>query len=239
MRERPNRHAWKACVGQPTVGSNPTPSAPADRGEVGTRTAPAPPGFHLVVGFDTGAHCSCRRYRRLVDPLPARPTDETPGDDEAAMRVALEEARAAGDAGEVPVGAVAVLDGRVIARAGNERERRADPTAHAEVLALRAAAEVTGSWRLGRVTLVVTLEPCVMCAGALLAARVHRVVFGAPNPDAGACGTLYNVCSDPRLNHEVELTQGVLAEAAAELLRSFFAAQRAGDRADGGPTSPW
>jgi tRNA(adenine34) deaminase len=209
-----------------------------------TRTAPAPPGFHLVEGFDTGARCSCRRYRRLVDPLPAGPGDQTfPDDatssDEIAMQVALEEARTAGDAGEVPVGAVVVLDGRVIARAGNERERRADPTAHAEVLALRAAAEAVGAWRLGGATLVVTLEPCVMCAGALLAARVDRVVFGAPNADAGSCGTLYNVCSDPRLNHEVVVTPGVLAEEAAELLRSFFVAQRDLSRPDGGPESPW
>jgi tRNA(adenine34) deaminase len=147
-------------------------------------------------------------------------------DERAAMSMALDEARAAGAAGEVPVGAVVVLDGRVIARAGNERERRADPTAHAEVLALRAAAAEIGSWRLDKSTLVVTLEPCAMCAGAMLAARVGRVVFGAANTDNGACGTLYNLCADPRLNHEVEVVAGVERDAAAALLTEFFASRR-------------
>ena len=143
-----------------------------------------------------------------------------------AMAVALEEAGAAGAAGEVPVGAAVVLDERIVARAGNERERRADPTAHAEVLALRAAAEALGTWRLDGATLVVTLEPCPMCAGALLAARVARLVFGAANTDNGACGSLYNLCVDPRLNHEVEVVHGVEAAAAAALLDRFFAARR-------------
>lgn len=145
---------------------------------------------------------------------------------QTAMAAALEEARTAGDAGEVPVGAVVVVDGVVVARAGNERERRGDPTAHAEVLALRAAAASLGRWRLDDATLVVTLEPCPMCAGALLAARVERVVFGAANSDNGACGTLYNLCVDPRLNHEVEVVAGVEAEAATALLDRFFAARR-------------
>jgi tRNA(adenine34) deaminase len=147
-------------------------------------------------------------------------------DDSAAMALALEEARAAGAAGEVPVGAVVVLEDRVIARAGNRRERDGDPTAHAELLALRTAAAVTGSWRLDRATLVVTLEPCPMCAGALLNARVERVVFGAVNTDNGACGTLYNLCVDPRLNHEVEVVPGVETAACAALLDVFFAARR-------------
>ena len=112
----------------------------------------------------------------------------------SAMAAALDEARAAGQAGEVPVGAVVVVGGQIVARAGNERERRGDPTAHAEILALRAAAAVAGTWRLDGATLVVTLEPCLMCAGALVAARVRRVVFGAPNTDNGACGTLQPVC---------------------------------------------
>ena len=142
-------------------------------------------------------------------------------DDHSAMTIALEEARAAGAAGEVPVGAVVVVDGVVVARAGNRRERDGDPTAHAEVLALRAAAAQGRSWRLDDATLVVTLEPCPMCAGALLAARVARVVFGAANTDNGACGTLYNLCVDPRLNHEVEVVHGV--EAPAD---DFFAARR-------------
>ena len=143
-----------------------------------------------------------------------------------AMAIALDEARAAGARGDVPVGAVVVHDGRIVARAGNERELRQDPTAHAEVLALRAAAEALGTWRLAEATLVVTLEPCPMCAGALLAARVRRVVFGAPNTENGSCGTLYNLCVDPRLNHEVEVVHGVEAEAATALLDEFFAARR-------------
>ena len=143
-----------------------------------------------------------------------------------AMDAALAEARSAGEAGDVPVGAVVLIDGQIMARAGNERERRRDPTAHAEVLALRATAKATGSWRLDGATLVVTLEPCPMCAGALLAARVARVVFGAANADNGACGTLYNLCADPRLNHEVEVVHGVQAEASTALLSAFFAARR-------------
>ena len=147
--------------------------------------------------------------------------------DDEAMAVALEEAEAAGAAGDVPVGAVVLdADGTELARAANERERTGDPTAHAEVLAVRRAAEATGSWRLSGCTLVVTLEPCPMCAGALLAARVGRVVFGAPDPKAGACGSLYNLCVDPRLNHEVAVTAGVRAEACAEVLTRFFRDRR-------------
>ena len=149
-----------------------------------------------------------------------------PVDDASAMALALAQARRAGARGEVPVGAVVVHDGRVIAQAGNERELRQDPTAHAEVLALRAAAEAIGSWRLDEATLVVTLEPCPMCAGALLGARVQRVVFGAPNHENGSCGTLYNLCVDPRLNHEVEVVHGVEADAATALLDAFFADRR-------------
>jgi tRNA(adenine34) deaminase len=147
-------------------------------------------------------------------------------DDLAAMDLALEEARAAAAAGEVPVGAVVVVDGAVVARAGNQRERRQDPTAHAEVLALAEAARALGTWRLTGATLVVTLEPCPMCAGALLAARAARVVYGAANPDAGACGSLYNLCVDPRLNHEVAVIHGVRAEECAALLEGFFAERR-------------
>jgi tRNA(adenine34) deaminase len=142
------------------------------------------------------------------------------------MRDALDEARAAIAHGDVPVGAVALHAGGIVARAHNEREHRGDPTAHAELLALRAAAETLGSWRLGEVTMVVTLEPCPMCAGALVAARVGRLVFGAPDPRAGACGSLYNLCADPRLNHELPVTGGVLAEEAARLLRDFFSVRR-------------
>jgi tRNA(adenine34) deaminase len=147
-------------------------------------------------------------------------------DDDAAMAAALQEAEQAGAAGEVPIGAVVLLDGFVVARAGNRRERDRDPTAHAELLALRAAAVERGSWRLDGASLVVTLEPCPMCAGALVAARVERVVFGAANTDNGACGTLYNLCADPRLNHEVEVVHGVRSDAATALLDHFFADRR-------------
>lgn len=147
--------------------------------------------------------------------------------DDELMEIALEEARAAVDHDDVPVGAVVVVDGAVVARRHNERERRQDPTAHAELLALQDAAAAHGSWRLGPESLlVVTLEPCVMCAGALLAARVGRVAFGAVDLKAGAVGSLYNVCSDPRLNHEVRVTAGVRAAEAGELLTSFFAGRR-------------
>ena len=145
---------------------------------------------------------------------------------ERAMQLALDEAEAAVAHGDVPVGAVAVAAGRVVARAHNERELRRDPTAHAELLALRAAALALGSWRLGEVTLVVTLEPCTMCAGALVAARVGGLVFGAYDPRAGACGSLYNLCCDPRLNHELAVVGGVLEEQSAAILREFFAGRR-------------
>jgi tRNA(adenine34) deaminase len=142
------------------------------------------------------------------------------------MEAALDQARLAAAEGEVPVGAVVLSDGEVIAARHNERERLADPTAHAEMLALRDAATVLGDWRLSSLTLVVTLEPCPMCAGALVAARLGRVVFGAADPRAGACGSLYNVCVDPRLNHEVEVTAGVMAAECGALLTSFFAEKR-------------
>ncbi|MGQ0520540.1 MAG: nucleoside deaminase [Actinomycetota bacterium] len=146
--------------------------------------------------------------------------------DEEVMRLALEEAALAPGHGDVPVGAVALAGGRVVARRHNERERLGDPVAHAELLAIQDAARALGTWRLDGVTLVVTLEPCPMCAGALVAARVARVVFGAADPKAGACGSLYNLCVDPRLNHAVAVTAGVLAPEAAALLTAFFAARR-------------
>jgi tRNA(adenine34) deaminase len=170
--------------------------------------------------FDAGRLVPARHSSTLLA------VTSPPLDLPAAMAVALEEASTAGAAGEVPVGAVVLVDGQIVARAGNERERRGDPTAHAEVLALRAAAEALGRWRLDDATLVVTLEPCPMCAGALLAGRVTRVVFGAANTDNGACGTLYNLCVDPRLNHEVEVVHGVDAAAATALLDAFFASRR-------------
>jgi tRNA(adenine34) deaminase len=147
-------------------------------------------------------------------------------DDLAAMRLALAEATDATAHDDVPVGAVAIVDGRVVARRHNERELRGDPTAHAEILALREAAAALETWRLGDVTLVVTLEPCVMCAGALVAARVGRLVFGAVDPKAGACGSQYQLCADPRLNHELPVTSEVLAEECGALLEKFFADRR-------------
>ena len=150
------------------------------------------------------------------------------------MELALAEARAASDEGEVPVGAIALLAGTVVAARHNEREGAGDPTAHAEMLALRDAAAALGGWRLSDISLVVTLEPCPMCAGALVASRVGRVVFGASDARAGACGSLYNLCADPRLNHELEVTSGVRAAECGALLSSFFAAKRT-DRS--GPAS--
>ena len=144
------------------------------------------------------------------------------------MAIALEEAGLAAEAGDVPVGCVVLgPEGELLARRHNEREAGHDPTAHAEILALRDAAARLGTWRLAGCTLVVTLEPCPMCAGALVAGRLAKVVFGAPDPKAGACGTLYNLCVDPRLNHEVDVVHGVRAEDSAALLSAFFAARRA------------
>ena len=146
--------------------------------------------------------------------------------DGEAMALALAEAEKAAAAGEVPVGAVVVVDGEVVAARHNERARNGDPTAHAELLALRDAAAKRQDWRLLDATLVVTLEPCPMCAGAAVAARLRRLVFGASDPKAGACGSLYNLCADPRLNHEVQVTAGVQRERVANLLSTFFASQR-------------
>jgi tRNA(adenine34) deaminase len=146
--------------------------------------------------------------------------------DEEAMELALAEAAAAANLGEVPVGAVVVVGEKVVASRHNEREARTDPTAHAELLALQDAATALGSWRLPQATVVVTVEPCPMCAGALVAARAGRLVFGAPDPKAGACGSLYNLCADPRLNHELAVRPGVLADRAAALLDAFFTARR-------------
>jgi tRNA(adenine34) deaminase len=147
--------------------------------------------------------------------------------DDDAMRLALDQAAAAAVHGDVPIGAVIVRDGAVIAARHNERELTGDPTAHAEVLAIRDAAHVVGHWRLLDCTLYVTLEPCVMCAGALVNARIARIVFGATDPKAGAIASLYEVCSDPRLNHRPPVTSGLLAEDAGALLRDFFAGRRA------------
>jgi tRNA(adenine34) deaminase len=142
------------------------------------------------------------------------------------MEVALEEARTALLHDDVPIGAVVVQEGRLLARAHNRREVDSDPTAHAEVLALRAAAKELRRWRLDGATLYVTLEPCFMCAGALVNARVRRLVYGADDPKAGAAGSLADVPRDARLNHRLEVSRGVLAAPCGEVLRAFFAGRR-------------
>jgi tRNA(adenine34) deaminase len=142
------------------------------------------------------------------------------------MRLALEEARACLGWGDVPVGAVVARGAEVLGRAGNERERRGDPTAHAEILSLRQAAERVGTWRLDGCTAYVTLEPCAMCAGAMVLARLDRLVYGAADPKAGFVGSLGDLVRDPRLNHSVEVESGVLAGEAGALLREFFKDRR-------------
>lgn len=142
------------------------------------------------------------------------------------MALALAEAESAAGHGDVPVGAVVVSDGEVLARAHNRREVDDDPTAHAEILALRAAAQRVGSWRLEGCELYVTLEPCAMCAGATVLARIARLVIAAEDPKAGAVGSLWDIPRDPRLNHRVEVVRGVQAERAGDLLRAFFAERR-------------
>jgi len=144
------------------------------------------------------------------------------------MRAALREAEEAARCDEVPVGAVVVLAGKVIGRGFNQRELLKDPTAHAEMIAITQAAAAVEGWRLGETTLYVTLEPCLMCAGAIVNARIRRVVFGALDPRAGACGSLYQVSLDPRLNHRFEVTGGILAAESAALLQEFFARKRGG-----------
>jgi tRNA(adenine34) deaminase len=159
-----------------------------------------------------------------------RDADVDPEADEDAMRLALEEARAAEAHDDVPVGAVVVRDGQVIGRGRNRREADQDPTAHAEVLALRAAAAATGGWHLEGCTLVVTLEPCAMCAGALVLARIDRLVYGAADPKAGAIASALALLDGPGINHRPAVTAGVLAADCGSLLTAFFAARRAGTR---------
>jgi tRNA(adenine34) deaminase len=148
-------------------------------------------------------------------------------DDSDFMRAALAEARAAARHGDVPVGAVVVAGGKEIARGHNRREVDRDPVAHAEIVAIRRAAEALGSWRLEGCSLYVTLEPCAMCAGALVNARVERLVYGARDPKAGAVETLFRLADDPRLNHRVIVQGGILSEEAAALLTAFFGELRA------------
>ena len=148
------------------------------------------------------------------------------GEDEIFMGEALAEAKKAARAGEVPVGAVLVEGGEIVARGHNLRETWSDPTAHAEVVVLREAARLRGTWRLEGTTIYVTVEPCAMCAGALVLARVGRLVYGVADPKAGAAGTLLNVVQDGRLNHQLEVTSGVLAAESAEVIREFFRTKR-------------
>ncbi len=142
------------------------------------------------------------------------------------MRLAIEAARTAEENGDVPIGAVVVYDGRIIGKAYNQREQLQDPTAHAEIIALTQAAAAIGTWRLHGCTIYVTLEPCAMCAGALVLARIDQLVYGCDDPKAGACGTLYNIVQDGRLNHRVEVTRGVLAEECRRQLQQFFTRRR-------------
>jgi tRNA(adenine34) deaminase len=148
---------------------------------------------------------------------------------EQAMRIALQQAQLASDSGDVPVGAVVVHDGQIVSARHNEREATGDPTAHAEILALRDAAASLGRWRLNDCTLVVTLEPCVMCAGALINARIETLVYATADLKGGATSSLYNVCSDPRLNHNPIVKHGVFEHEATELLKEFFAQKRTSD----------
>jgi len=146
--------------------------------------------------------------------------------DSAFMQEALKEARAAAAAGEIPIGAVLVQEGKIIARSGNRTIRDCDPTAHAEMIVLREGARVLGNYRLAGTTLYVTIEPCSMCAGAMIQARVPRLVYGADDPKGGAVRTCFQILSDERLNHQVEVTYGVLAEECAAVIQGFFAERR-------------
>jgi tRNA(adenine34) deaminase len=153
-------------------------------------------------------------------------TDVFTSADERLMGLALEQARRAEGHGDVPIGAVVARDGEPLSAAGNERELRGDPTAHAELLAIRAAAEALGGWRLPETTLYVTLEPCVMCAGAIVLARVPAIVFGTADPKAGAAGSVLDVLAEPALNHRPSVAAGLREQECAALLQAFFAARR-------------
>lgn len=163
-----------------------------------------------------------------MPPQPSGPTPTDPGDSVSRrmMELAIERAREAEGHGDVPIGAVVARGEEVLAAAGNERELRRDPTAHAEILAIQAAAEALGGWRLPGTTLYVTLEPCAMCAGAIVLARIPAVVFGAADPKAGAAGSVLDVLGEPALNHRPHLTGGVMEAECAALLRDFFAGRR-------------
>jgi tRNA(adenine34) deaminase len=152
--------------------------------------------------------------------------------DKRFMQMAINQAAIAEENGDVPIGAVIVHEGRIIAKAYNERQQLNDPTAHAEIIALTQASEAIGSWRLHGCTIYVTLEPCPMCAGALVLARIDRLVFGTEDPKTGACGSLYNIVQDSRLNHQVQITSGVLMEDCKEQLQAFFQRRRQENRGE-------
>lgn len=164
------------------------------------------------------------RVARVVESEDVSDTNDVT--DDAAMGLALDQARLAAECGEVPVGAIVVVGGTVVAARHNEREATNDPTAHAEILALRDAASRLETWRLSAATMYVTLEPCPMCAGAAWASRLGRIVFGAPDSAAGATGSLYNIANDERLNHSCVITHGVRADESSALLQSFFSQRR-------------
>ncbi len=164
--------------------------------------------------------------------MTARPRTAAGSDDVRFMSLALEEARRAGEQGEVPVGAVLVVEDEVVAAAGNERERRHDPTAHAEMLVLREGAAKLGGWRLREATLYVTLEPCPMCAGAIVLARIKRLVYGPDDPKAGAAGSIFNIVDHPALNHRPEVRAGLMEAEGAAVLRDFFGSRREGPDTD-------
>jgi tRNA(adenine34) deaminase len=188
---------------------------------------PVPPDGALAPGWYLRAAAGLAGPSRIhsVEGVPLNmPTAE----DERYMRAALREAAQAASEGEVPVGCVVVRDGRVVARAHNLREASSDPTAHAEIVALRRAGAGLGTWHLDGATVYVTVEPCCMCAGALVNARATRLVYGADDPKSGACASLYDVVRDARLNHQLQVERGVLAEEALALLRRFFGERRSG-----------
>lgn len=157
---------------------------------------------------------------------PATNSTIKPPDDQQYMRIALDQAKIAEANGDVPIGAVIVHKDQIIAKAYNQREQLQDPTAHAEIIALTQAASALENWHLNGCTMYVTLEPCCMCAGALVLARIDRLVYGCDDPKAGACKSLYNIVQDKRLNHRVEVTSGVLAEECSKILQTFFACKR-------------
>ncbi|GAB4308456.1 MAG: tRNA adenosine(34) deaminase TadA [Myxococcota bacterium] len=158
--------------------------------------------------------------------MAVKKTVEKSADDERFMRLAIEAAREAGERGDVPVGAVIVKGGTVLASSGNRRHTEPDPTAHAEIVVMREAAKIIGNWRLDDCALYVTLEPCPMCAGAMVNARLPRLVYGAPDPRAGAVESLYKIVQDKRLNHRIEVSAGVLSGECADILSEFFAKRR-------------